>query len=357
MVEESTSGARGRRRGVWIGATAGGLVVVLVAAFLGYGWWSRRGDVEYSRGGEDFLDAEQIPGAPPSSTPTPLPRDASTAPSARPSGPAAATGLPTPLAPLATAVSTKQPTAAPSKAPVAVAPGVARPTPGVYKLAVSGKEGVKFGPLSFCDRTLPAETSMVVAPAKNEPDGSFAFDLRYYPGEPEQHDERQILRYTDSAIAMTYEVGTVTCSGIRQSSEVSYTPVVDRVRFPLKVGASWSGKGGNDKRLESYTTKVARKDVVVVAGRSFPVFVIESASTFTGAESGERRRVWWFSPLRGMPLKWTDFIKGGRSGASFTNDVTVAVTSLPEAPKQKAAMRPDLVLGVSPGRPGVSDGT
>jgi hypothetical protein len=317
-----------RRRGAWIAGGVGVLVLAMLGAFLGYGWWTRRGDDENSRGGADFLDAEQLASAPPSVAPTAPPGAGPVdKPTATPTAQARASAAPS-------ATSAPEPARTAKPAPVATAKpsGVRRPGTGIYKLAVSGKEGVKFGPLSFCDRTLPTASSLVVAPAQGEPDGSFTFDLRYYPGEPAQHDERQILRFTDNAVQLLFEVGTVTCSGIRQSSEVSYNPTVDRVRFPLKVGESWSGKAGNDKRLESYTTEIARKDVVRVAGRSYPVYVVESSATFTGAESGERRRVWWFSPELGMPLKWTDYIKGGRSGAAFSNDVTVEVTDLPEAP-------------------------
>lgn len=340
-----------RRRGIWVAGGVGVLVLAVFAAFMGYGWWTRRGDVEYSRGGAEFLDAEQLASAPPSAAPSPAAGkepviEPTVTPGITAPGPRAS------AAPRATSVppATAEPKGTAKPAPVATARtgGVQRPATGVYKLAVSGKEGVKFGPLSFCDRKLPSETSLVVAPAQGEPDGSYTFDLRYYPGEPAQHDERQILRFTDNAVKLLFEVGTVTCSGIRQSSEVSYDPTVDRVRFPLKVGASWSGKAGNDKRLESYTTEIARKDVVKVAGRSYPVYVVESDATFTGAESGERRRVWWFSPELGMPLKWTDYIKGGRSGAAFSNDVTVEVTGLPGAPAKPAkqsAVQPMVAAG------------
>lgn len=336
MTEVTPEGAGKRRRAVWITGGVGVLILALLGAFLGYGWWTRRGDVTYSRGGADFLDAEQLASAPPSAAPEvaaggggPDEPSAPPAPDLAPRPRASASAVPTTTAPRSSAA----PRTTAKPAPVATAKaGVQRPATGVYKLAVSGKEGVKFGPLSFCDRTLPSETSMVIAPAQGEPDGSYTFDLRYYPGQPAQHDERQILRFTDKAVKLVFEVGTVTCSGIRQSSEVSYSPTVDRVRFPLKVGTSWSGKAGNDKRLEDYTTQIARTDAVTVGGRAYPVYVIESTATFTGSESGERRRVWWFSPDLGVPLKWTDYIKGGRSGASFTNDVTVTVTELPEPP-------------------------
>ncbi|MGQ0845094.1 MAG: hypothetical protein ACT4QF_13270 [Sporichthyaceae bacterium] len=365
-VSTAAATGGGRRRGRWIGATAGLLVLLLVGGFFGYGWWSRRGDVEYSRGGAAFLDAqgleaERLAGAPPpvsardvpaseQAPPPPSAADRLPAPTLAPTLPSPAASGAATAAPRPSTAGTAKPAEQPAKpvpsAPVAAA--VRRPVSGVYTLEVKGREGVKFGPLSFCDRTLPTETSMVVAPAEGEPDGSYAFDLRYYPGQAGQHDERQILRYDENSIAMTYEVGTVTCSGVRQSSEVSYEPSVDRVRFPLKVGAKWSGRSGNDRRTETYTTTISRRDVVEIAGTKYPVYVIESDATFTGAENGERKRVWWFSPERGMPLKWTDFIKGGRSGASFTNDVGVEVTDLPKAPapaREKPALEPVVLTG------------
>lgn len=354
-MEGGTQTSGSRRRGMWIAGIASILVLAIVGSFYGYGWWTRRGGVEYSRGGTNFLDAEQLTEAPPTAPEVPG-KLASERPT---SGPAPKLAPPERVG-AATAAPTGTPrvsaSAAPGKAPGKAAPvatakpaavAVQRPATGVYKLAVSGREGVKFGPLSFCDRKLPGESSLVVAPAQGEPDGSYTFDLRYYPGQPAQHDERQILRYGKDAVALAFEVGTVTCSGIRQSSEVSYEPLVDRVRFPIEVGASWTGKAGNDKRMESYTTKVDRKDVVRVAGRPYPVYVVESSATFTGAETGERRRVWWFSPELGVPLRWTDYVKGGRSGAAFSNDVSVEVTDLPKAPagpRREPATAPAMLM-------------
>ena len=256
-------------------AAIGALVLVLGgSAFVGYGAWTRRGDIHPSRGGQAFLAAPQIveqaestaapaaveaaPVAPaepavvapapepaavadepattkrrptllPSPVPSPAPTGASIArPAARPAGPAG------------------PPSAPKQNAPKKSAPEQVRDQPmtGAYGLAVTGSENVKFGPFSFCGRGFPASTTLVVAPAEGEPAGSYNFDVRLFPDSAGQHDERHIYRYGAAGVTQNFESATVTCSGVRQSSEVSYTPVQPRVKFPVTVGAEWSGSGG-----------------------------------------------------------------------------------------------------------------
>lgn len=59
------------------------------------------------------------------------------------------------------------------------------------------------------------------------------------------------------------------------------------------------------------------------------VHLIETETEFTGTESGTRTQRWWYSPVHAMPLRWSDRTEGGRSGATYTSDLTVTVVSLP----------------------------
>ena len=70
-------------------------------------------------------------------------------------------------------------------------------------------------------------------------------------------------------------------------------------------------------------------DAITLAGKAIPVFVVETTSEFTGSETGTRVQRWWYAPSLAMPLRWSDRTQGSRSGATYTNDVTFAVTSLP----------------------------
>jgi hypothetical protein len=172
---------------------------------------------------------------------------------------------------------------------------------------------------------------LVVAPATGEPDGSYNFDVRYFPGEAGKHDERHIYRYGAGAVDLTFESATVTCSGVRQGSDTSYSPVQRCVIAPLQVGATWSGTGGDADRTEKFTSAVTGTDTVEIAGHRVPVFVIDTRTTFTGSESGERTRRWFYAPSLAMPVKWTDTTSGGRSGAKYSSEITVTVSELPDA--------------------------
>ncbi len=334
-----------------------GTVLALGAtAFVGYGAWTRRGDVAPSRGGQAFLAdpqvATQAPPAPaavsaaaakPASRPTAVPTLAPSSgaassaipvagPSARPT-PFARAGTPAPRQTGASierapSVATSRPDAKPHKAAAARA----FPVAGSYGLEVAGSENVKFGPFSFCGREFPVETKLVVAPAEGEPAGSYNFDVRLFPDAAGQHDERHIYRYGRAGVTQNFESATVTCSGVRQSSEVSYVPVQARVKFPLKVGTTWAGKGGDAERTESYTTEVTGTEALTLGGREVEAYVVETTSEFTGSEKGTRVQRWWYAPAFAMPLRWSDHTEGSRAGATYTNDLTVSVTSVPEAP-------------------------
>ncbi|MCU1622928.1 MAG: hypothetical protein JWL79_1773, partial [Frankiales bacterium] len=188
---------------------------------------------------------------------------------------------------------------------------------------------VKFGVVSFCNQSLPTRTKLVVAPAKGEAKGSYDFDIPYFPGKSGQHDERHIYRYTADKVFLDYEIATVTCQGVRQSSETSYSPSQLRVKLPLAVGSSWSNKGGDADRTETSSSKVTGRQTLTVAGHATPTWVIETTTKISGSESGDRSQTWWYAPGWAMPVKWTETIHGQRSGASYSESVTVSVLSRP----------------------------
>lgn len=302
-------------------------LLLAVAAFEGYGAWTRSKPVDYARGGQAFAVAPTPTAAAlPSPTPTAGPTPSATATPTRGAAPS----------PQATAVGAGVTTSpsAPSTGPTATATRsvpepLAVPRTGAYQLAVDGSEKVKFGVVSFCQQRLPTRTQLVVSRAAGETATSYDFDLRYFPGKAGQHDERHLYRYTRAGTYLDYEIATVTCQGVRQSSDTSFAPPQLRARLPLAVGASWTNKGGDSDRTESATSKVVRTETLTVGAERVPTWVIETSTTFTGSESGSRTQTWWYSPAWAMPVKWTEQISGQRGGASYSEDVTVTVTSRP----------------------------
>ena len=309
------------RKRLWVPVL---VLAVGAAAFEGYGAYTRSKPVDYARGGSDFgVTTGPSPTAAPAqagspvSTPSPGAAPAATA--------AAATQLPRVDA-------TTSPEAVPTAVPAggaAVSSLPVTPTPGTYRLSVSGSEKVQFGPVSFCNQTLPTATTLVVKPAQGEAPGSYDFDVPYVPGSAGQHDERHIYRFTKTAVSLSYEIATVTCQGVRQSSETSYAPVQPRIELPLRVGRTWHYTGGGSSRTEDATFKVLRTETLSVAGRQVLTYVVQTTTTFTGDESGTRDQTWWYAPSLALPVKWREKQSGHRSGASYSGDITATITALP----------------------------
>jgi hypothetical protein len=297
------------------------VVALLLAAFLGYGAWTRSRPVKYARGGESFA---VVPSPAPRSTSVP-----STVPTAAP-----AASLTSPRAAHAPASTGPVPSLATTPAPALrpaprAAAGLVLPRTGRYRLHVEGSEKVDFGPVSFCSQDLPESTSLVVSKAAGEGPTSFDFDVPFFPGSTGKHDERHVYRYTDAVVFLDYEIATVTCQGVRQSSDTDFSPPQLRVRLPLAVGSTWTNAGGDSDRTEQSSSRVVRTETLAVAGRQVPTYVVETTTSFTGGESGTRTQTWWWAPSWAMPVKWTEHIDGHRSGAAYSEDVTVTVTSRP----------------------------
>ena len=66
-----------------------------------------------------------------------------------------------------------------------------------------------------------------------------------------------------------------------------------------------------------------------IAGAPVTTYVIETDVTISGSETGSRHQVWWYAPSWAMPVQWSEQIEGRRSGAAYSEDVTVTVTSRP----------------------------
>jgi hypothetical protein len=203
------------------------------------------------------------------------------------------------------------------------------PRVGEYTLAVSGEESAKFGPISACHNTFPSRATLDVHHAAGESPTSYDFDMRMYPGQANRHDERHIYKYSKSAMILTYEEETVTCSGIKQSSTVDYSPAQVRVELPLTVGRTWHNHGGGSARTETGTSTVVKRTSLTVQGTSYQVYEIATKLALTGNETGERDQVWWYSPQLAMPLRFSETLHGNRSGAKYSESYTASVVGIP----------------------------
>ena len=303
------------------------VLTLLAGAFFGYGAWTRSRPTHYTRGGTAFA---ALPSAPATSPRSGQRRPAAARPGAHPSRPAGRS--PGPVSSVGGAVT--RPGQSTSGGHVGPAPtsgpqAPSEPLTGAYTLAVSGSEHVRFGPFSACTNTFPAQSKLVVQHAAGEPAGSYDFDQRIYPGRANRHDERHIYRYESGAVLLTFEEATVTCSGIKQSSTVNYSPPQQRVELPLTVGATWHSHGGDSGRTEDTKSTVVGTTHLTVGGRSYLTYVIDTHVDMSGSESGTRDQRWWYSPELAMPLKWHESLSGKRSGATYSEDVTCTVVGMP----------------------------
>jgi hypothetical protein len=295
---------------------------LLIGAFEGYAAYSRTKPTHYGRGGDVFAA-----GLPPSPVTSGGP---SVAPSVRPTpSSAAARGQGASGLPAASRRSGAGGPATSEPSPLPGGHGAVVPGTGVYRLAVNGSESVKFGPVRGCRNAFPSTATLGVAHASGESPTSYDFDLRLYPSQPSRHDERHIYRYTQTGVWLDFEEATVTCSGVKQSTTVNYSPAQLRAALPLRVGASWTSKGGDSARTEDAHAKVTGTQRLTVAGHSYLTYVIDTTVQMTGSETGSRTQRWWYAPSLGLPLRWHEELSGSRSGATYAENLTCTVTALP----------------------------
>lgn len=295
---------------------------LLMGTFFAYGAYTRSEPTHYARGGDSFAVVPDS-GSPSPTTATAHKHQSNDKHKAeRP-----------PAAVLATAPATSGQSSAagdvPSGTNTTVDSGPVYPATGTYQLQVDGQEHVKFGPFSACSNTFPARSSLVIQPASGEPSGSYDFDQRFYPSKSNRHDERHIYRYTKSGVVLSFEQATVTCGGVKQSSSVNFQPAQLRVPHQLDAGSSWRTNGGDGTRTERGSFQVVGQESVTVGGHSYLTWVIDANISMTGDESGTREQRWWWSPDLAIPLKWHESLSGKRSGATYSEDVTVSVVGLP----------------------------
>jgi len=295
----------------------------LIGTFFAYGAYTRSKPTHYSRGGDSFALVPDSGSPSPSAAARHRTRSASKAKD-QPKNAAHVT---------ATGPTSGQSSGAghaPSKpTTTTVSSGPVYPATGTYQLQVDGQEHVKFGPFSACSNTFPNSSTLVIQPASGEPAGSYDFDHRFYPNKANKHDERHIYRYTNSGVVLSFEQATVTCGGVKQSSAVNFQPAQLRVQQPLQAGASWHTDGGDGARTERGAFQVVGQENVTVAGHTYLTWVIDTHVSMSGDETGTRDQRWWWSPDLAVPLKWHESLSGKRSGATYSEDVTVSVVGLP----------------------------
>ncbi len=302
--------------------TVGVLVVVVLlgglAAAYQVGVVARRGP-SFDRGGA-FLSAADTPVPGRDGTPYPY-GDAAAA-----STTTTVTSSSTAAAPASTAPVTSSTVPATTTTELDRTTSPHPPAVGTYTYAVSGTEAAT----GFGSRGYPDRASVVVHRDAGIRADELVHDLRL----SDQHEEREIVRYTPAGIAFSFEGGSITFGPGTQTSQATYDPLMVQIPFPLQVGAkatasSAARNGGTVERTEVWTAKVVRTEVLTVLGAPHQTWVVDLQRTTTpgGSEQVDRFRRYWYDPELGIWVKWTERFHASRNLVlDFTYDTTYTAT-------------------------------
>lgn len=181
---------------------------------------------------------------------------------------------------------------------VAGTPGPGVPRPGVYTYLQKGEERVAIGPASLT-RDLPDRAVYVAALVP----GGFQEDLRL----SEEHVESVRFRPGSGgalrAIWRRTEVSVLSV-GRDDTRDLRPPPLFLPAPATLRVGRTWSNDySAGDVRVRS-DHRVVSRGSIRVGSRKEPVFVVRVAAEVTGANSGTRVDLLWWSPRLSLPLRW-----------------------------------------------------
>jgi hypothetical protein len=238
----------------------------------------------------------------------------------------APTGAPATPAPGATTAPPTTPPTGVVAGPDAALTTPTRPATGTYAYALDGTEGAT----GFGSRSYPARGTDVVHADKTVRGDELVHDLKL----SDQHEEREVIRYSPTGIAFSFEGGSITFGPGTQTSQAAYDPLMVQIPFPLTAGATAKGSsaakaGGSTARVEDWTTKVVGQEVLTVLGQARTTWVIDIQRTTKpgGAEQVNRFRRYWYDPTLGVWVKWTERFHASRDLlVDFNYDTTYTAT-------------------------------
>jgi hypothetical protein len=174
------------------------------------------------------------------------------------------------------------------------APGV--PASGVYRYTATGTESAGSGVLS-ASRSLPAEAVYVITPAAD----GYHEDLRL----SEEHVEEARFAVGARGASATWRRTKITFVGIGSDDRDAVEPPSFDHPATFVVGRTWKGAYRLGDLKVAYTGKVTGRETAQLDGKTIPVFVIRTDSTFTGSTPGTRTDVLRWSPDLSLPVTWS----------------------------------------------------
>lgn len=200
------------------------------------------------------------------------------------------------------------------------------PTFGTYVYSMEGGEAAT----AFGSREYPPEMTMTVQrpntfdDEQRLEDDELVFDLFFH----EEHEEREIVSFSEDGIAFTYESSSVTFGPVTQATAVDFDPPIIQIPPAPKPKAEASGTSraiseeGEERWVEDWSVKVEGAEEVQALGESIPTWkvVLERASRPGSADQMAKKRIYWFDPSRSIWVKWEESTRstGDFGPGSFT---------------------------------------
>ena len=195
------------------------------------------------------------------------------------------------------------------------APGV--PASGVYRFTATGTESAGSGVLS-ASRSLPAEAVYVITPTAE----GYHEDLRL----SEEHVEEARFAVGARGASATWRRTKITFVGIGSDDRDAVEPPSFDHPAKFAVGRTWKGAYRLGDLKVAYTGKVTGRETAQLDGKTIPVFVIRTDSSFTGSTPGTRTDVLRWSPDLSLPVTWSITQETG-GDAEFAIDADLTLVS------------------------------
>ena len=103
------------------------------------------------------------------------------------------------------------------------------------------------------------------------------------------HFDRRRARVTKVHASFSYE-------GFTLNNTYTPQPPVEVFRFPVRAGATWSGRWKDPRVSGSFRVRVVGRDPVTAAGRTVQAFRIQMVTNFKGEFNGRGTTTTWLDP-------------------------------------------------------------
>lgn len=177
-----------------------------------------------------------------------------------------------------------------------------------------------------CDRNkLPRRQRVVISiPQRSSSTVTVVTEARSSGGRV----SRSTARYTDAAAFITEVYVRFTYAGYEFEQTYRPNPPVENLRFPLRVGANWSGSW-KGKVSGNYSVSVTDKARVSAGGRTVEAFELETSTRFRGDFEGTANATIWVDPRTTAVLRTAGNVHVESGYGSYSTGFATALLSGP----------------------------